>query len=33
MIALLSSLGGLPAEQVFCFATGNTARIRRSTAA
>jgi enamidase len=29
MIALLSSLGGLPAEQVFCFATGNTARIRR----
>jgi enamidase len=29
MIALLSSLGGIPAEQVFCFATGNTARIRR----
>jgi enamidase len=29
MIALLSSLGGLPAEQVFCFATGNTARIRK----
>jgi enamidase len=28
MVALLSSLGGLPAEQVFCFATGNTARIR-----
>jgi enamidase len=29
MIALLSSLGGIPAEQVFCFATGNTARMRR----
>jgi enamidase len=29
MVALLSSLGGLPAEQVFCFATGNTARIRK----
>jgi len=29
MIALLSSLGGIPAEQVFCFATGNTARLRR----
>jgi enamidase len=29
MIALLSSLGGLTAEQVFCFATGNTARIRK----
>ncbi|WP_137892864.1 amidohydrolase family protein [Ramlibacter sp. 2FC] len=28
MIALLSSLGGLPAELVFCFATGNTARMR-----
>jgi enamidase len=28
MIALLSSLGRIPAEQVFCFATGNTARIR-----
>jgi enamidase len=28
MIALLSSLGGIPAELVFCFATGNTARIR-----
>jgi enamidase len=28
MIALLSSLGNIPAEQVFCFATGNTARIR-----
>ncbi len=29
VIALLSSLGGIPAEQAFCFATGNTARIRR----
>ncbi|HSE77537.1 MAG TPA: amidohydrolase family protein [Alphaproteobacteria bacterium] len=29
MIALLSSLGDTPAEQAFCFATGNTARIRR----
>jgi len=29
MIALLSSLGGIPAEQVFCFATGNTARLRK----
>ena len=28
MIALLSSVGGIPAETVFCFATGNTARIR-----
>jgi len=28
MIALLSSMAGLPAESVFCFATGNTARIR-----
>ena len=28
MIALLSSIGGIPAEVVFCFATGNTARIR-----
>jgi enamidase len=28
MIALLSSLGRIPAELVFCFATGNTARIR-----
>ena len=28
MIALLSSLGGIPAELVFCFATGNTARMR-----
>ena len=28
MIALLSSLGDVPAEQAFCFATGNTARMR-----
>ncbi|NBP35747.1 MAG: Enamidase [Betaproteobacteria bacterium] len=28
LIALLSSLGGIPAELVFCFATGNTARLR-----
>lgn len=28
MIALLSSLGNIPPELVFCFATGNTARIR-----
>jgi enamidase len=28
MIALLSSVGGIPAELVFCFATGNTAKIR-----
>ena len=29
MIALLSSVAGIPAELVFCFATGNTARIRQ----
>jgi enamidase len=29
MISLLSSLGNIPAELVFCFATGNTARIRQ----
>ena len=29
MVALLSSLGNIPAELVFCFATGNTARIRK----
>jgi len=29
VIALLSSLGGLPPELVICFATGNTARIRQ----
>ncbi len=28
MIALLSSVGDTPAEEVFCYATGNTARIR-----
>jgi len=28
MIALLSSLGEVPAEQAFCFATGNTAKFR-----
>ena len=28
MIALLSSLGNIPPELVFCFATGNTARMR-----
>ena len=29
MIALLSSVAGIPAELVFCFATGNTARMRK----
>jgi enamidase len=29
MISLLSSLGDTPAEQAFCFATGNTARMRQ----
>ena len=29
LIALLASLGDIPAELVFCFATGNTARQRR----
>jgi enamidase len=28
MVAMLSSLGGVPAELAFCFATGNTARLR-----
>ena len=28
MISLLSSMGDLPAEQAFCLATGNTARMR-----
>src|SRR5215467_14650963 len=28
MIALLASLGDVPAETAFCFATGNTARMR-----
>jgi enamidase len=29
LISLLSSLADIPAELVFCFATGNTARLRR----
>jgi len=29
MVALLSSLGDVPAEEVFCCATGNTARMRK----
>jgi enamidase len=29
MVALLSSLGDTPAEQAFCFATGNTAKMRQ----
>ncbi len=29
LIALLSSLGNIPPELAFCFATGNTARIRK----
>ena len=29
MISMLSSLGDLPAEIVFCFATGNTAKLRK----
>jgi enamidase len=29
VISLLSSLGGIPPEAAFCFATGNTARIRK----
>jgi enamidase len=28
LIAMLSSLADIPAELVFCFATGNTARLR-----
>lgn len=28
MVAMLSSIAGIPAELVFCFATGNTARLR-----
>ena len=28
MIALLSSMAAIPAEEVFCYATGNTARLR-----
>jgi enamidase len=29
LISLLSSIARIPAELVFCFATGNTARIRK----
>ncbi|MCX7888401.1 MAG: amidohydrolase family protein [Rhodobacteraceae bacterium] len=29
MVAMLSALGNLPAEQAFCLATGNTARVRK----
>src|SRR6478736_9735390 len=29
MISMLSSLGGIPAEQAICFATGNTSRMRK----
>jgi enamidase len=29
MIAMLSSIANIPAELVFCFATGNTARLRK----
>jgi enamidase len=29
MVSMLASLGGVPAETAFCFATGNTARMRR----
>ena len=29
MISMLSSLGDVPAEIAFCFATGNTARMRQ----
>lgn len=32
MIALLSSFGEVPAEQAFCFATGNTAAVHRLNA-
>src|SRR5881398_2502548 len=28
MVSMLASLGGVPAETAFCFATGNTARMR-----
>jgi enamidase len=31
LIAMLSSLGGIPAEIAVCLATGNTARIRNLT--
>jgi enamidase len=29
LIALLSSMADIPAEEVFCYATGNTARLRQ----
>ena len=29
LVAFLSSVGNVPAELAFCFATGNTARIRK----
>ncbi len=29
MVSLLASLGNIPAELVFCFATGNTAKLRK----
>jgi enamidase len=29
MVAMLSSIANIPAELVFCFATGNTARLRK----
>ncbi len=29
MVAMLSSLGNVPAEVAFCFATGNTSRVRK----
>ncbi|MGB9404015.1 MAG: amidohydrolase family protein, partial [Candidatus Acidiferrales bacterium] len=29
MISMLSSLGEMPAEMAFCFATGNTAKLRK----
>jgi enamidase len=29
MVALISAFANIPAELVFCFATGNTARLRR----
>ena len=29
MVSMLSSLGDVPAEIAFCFATGNTARMRK----
>jgi enamidase len=33
LMALLASLGRIPARLVFCFATGNTARLRKLNAA